>query len=109
MLAASYWSLLAPAIEIAEQLPMYGPDGRWAFVPAVVGFALGAGAIVLTEKILPLLGANTKPESWGKKNGEYCSPLSPRAPPMGTNSFINNNLNYRHRKNSGNELMLLLY
>ncbi|OQR93237.1 Zinc (Zn2)-Iron (Fe2) Permease (ZIP) Family [Achlya hypogyna] len=67
MLAASYWSLLAPAIEIAEESPLYGPEGRWAFVPAAVGFALGAGSMLLTEHILPLIGLDAKPESWDKK------------------------------------------
>ncbi|KAG6622046.1 Zinc (Zn2)-Iron (Fe2) Permease (ZIP) Family [Phytophthora cinnamomi] len=57
MLAASYWSLLAPSIEIAEQSALYGPDGRWAFVPAAVGFSLGAATLFGTEKLLPLLEA----------------------------------------------------
>ncbi|EQC37125.1 hypothetical protein SDRG_05352 [Saprolegnia diclina VS20] len=70
MLAASYWSLLAPAIEIAEESPLYGPEGRWAFVPAAVGFALGAGSMLLTEHVLPLLGLDTKPESWDKKDDD---------------------------------------
>lgn len=55
MLAASYWSLLAPAIEIAEESELYGPDGRWAFVPAAVGFALGAATLFGTERVLPWL------------------------------------------------------
>ncbi|GMF26455.1 unnamed protein product [Phytophthora lilii] len=55
MLAASYWSLLAPALEIAREAPRYGPDGRWAFVPAAVGSTLGAPTLFGTEKLLPLL------------------------------------------------------
>eukprot|EP00095_Tigriopus_kingsejongensis_P011919 maker-scaffold507_size152468-snap-gene-0.38 protein:Tk11919 transcript:maker-scaffold507_size152468-snap-gene-0.38-mRNA-1 annotation:"zinc transporter zip11 isoform x2" len=39
MIAASYWSLLAPAIEMAEQSGNYG---SLAFVPVAVGFLLGA-------------------------------------------------------------------
>ncbi|MBO8157273.1 MAG: ZIP family metal transporter [Bacillaceae bacterium] len=48
MIAASYWSLLAPAIEMAEggSLP--------AYVPAVVGFLLGGIFLLLVDKILPL-------------------------------------------------------
>eukprot|EP00037_Helgoeca_nana_P025049 m.269407 g.269407 ORF g.269407 m.269407 type:complete len:328 (+) comp26832_c1_seq8:4730-5713(+) len=42
MLAASYWSLLAPAIEMAEESGTYGEKGEWAFVPAAIGFFLGA-------------------------------------------------------------------
>ncbi|MBL8165621.1 MAG: ZIP family metal transporter [Anaerolineae bacterium] len=49
MIAASYWSLLAPAIEMSEggMLP--------AWVPAVSGFLLGALFLRLIDKILPHL------------------------------------------------------
>ncbi|OQS02731.1 Zinc (Zn2)-Iron (Fe2) Permease (ZIP) Family [Thraustotheca clavata] len=75
MLAASYWSLLAPAIEIAEESPMYGPNGRWAFVPAAIGFALGAGAMLFTEHILPLLGLDAKPQSWEQNDEKSITPV----------------------------------
>lgn len=49
MIAASYWSLLAPAIEMSEgqALP--------SWVPAVVGFLMGAFFLRLIDKILPHL------------------------------------------------------
>jgi ZIP family zinc transporter len=50
MVAASYWSLLAPAIEMAEAegtLP--------AWVPAVVGFLLGGGFLWTVDRTLPHL------------------------------------------------------
>jgi ZIP family zinc transporter len=49
MIAASYWSLLAPAIEMAEEgnLP--------AWVPATVGFLLGGFFLWIIDKILPHL------------------------------------------------------
>lgn len=49
MIAASYWSLLAPAIEMSEgkSIP--------AWVPATSGFLLGAGFLWLIDKILPHL------------------------------------------------------
>uniref|UniRef100_H3G8M3 Zinc transporter ZIP11 n=1 Tax=Phytophthora ramorum TaxID=164328 RepID=H3G8M3_PHYRM len=53
MLAASYWSLLAPSIEIAAESELYGPDGRWSFVPAAVGFTLGALTLFGTEQDKP--------------------------------------------------------
>nr|CCA23231.1 Zinc (Zn2)Iron (Fe2) Permease (ZIP) Family putati [Albugo laibachii Nc14] len=59
MLAASYWSLLAPAIEIAEESELYGADGRWVFLPVSIGFALGAGAMLATESILRLMQPNS--------------------------------------------------
>jgi ZIP family zinc transporter len=47
MIAASYWSLLAPAIEMAEG----GPLPAW--VPAVGGFLLGGAFLWLVDAILP--------------------------------------------------------
>ena len=49
MIAASYWSLLAPAIEMAEQgsLP--------AWVPATSGFLLGGLFLYIADKIIPHL------------------------------------------------------
>jgi len=49
MIAASYWSLLAPAIERAEEsnLP--------AWVPATTGFLLGGVFLWIADKILPHL------------------------------------------------------
>ncbi|MBT3231781.1 MAG: ZIP family metal transporter [Calditrichaeota bacterium] len=49
MIAASFWSLLAPAIAMSEG----GPLPVW--VPAVVGFLLGGVFLRLTDKILPHL------------------------------------------------------
>lgn len=49
MTAASYWSLLAPAIELAEG----GPVPSW--VPAVVGFLGGGAFLHLVDKLLPHL------------------------------------------------------
>lgn len=55
MLAASYWSLLAPAIEMAETSGSYGKDGRFAFIPVSVGFVLGAVFVFGADKLLPFL------------------------------------------------------
>ena len=55
MLAASYWSLLAPAIEMAETSGSYGKDGKFAFIPVSVGFILGAVFVFGADKLLPLL------------------------------------------------------
>jgi len=49
MIAASYWSLLAPAIEMTER------SGGIAWVPATIGFLLGGGFLFLVDKILPHL------------------------------------------------------
>ncbi|MUM77284.1 ZIP family metal transporter [Pseudodesulfovibrio sp. F-1] len=49
MIAASYWSLLAPAIEMSEHM------GAFKFVPAAVGFVLGAAFLRLVDIFLPHL------------------------------------------------------
>lgn len=48
MLAASYWSLLAPSIEMAEDLGY----GDWAFVPAAAGFATGAYFVHMADEVI---------------------------------------------------------
>jgi len=49
MIAASYWSLLAPAIEMAEE------SNAPAWVPATAGFLLGGAFLWLVDKVLPHL------------------------------------------------------
>jgi ZIP family zinc transporter len=49
MLAASYWSLLAPAIEIAS----HGPTASW--LPPTIGFLTGGGVLWVLDKSLPHL------------------------------------------------------
>ena len=53
MLAASYWSLLAPAIELAQLSGSYGADGQWAFIPAAIGFLLGAMFVYGADVLMP--------------------------------------------------------
>ena len=52
MLAASYWSLLDPAIEMAEESHLYG---AFVFLPVSVGFAAGAVFVYLADILLPIL------------------------------------------------------
>ncbi|XP_078081774.1 zinc transporter ZIP11 isoform X2 [Mustelus asterias] len=59
MLAASYWSLLAPAIEMAESSGTYG---AFAFLPVGVGFTLGAAFVYLADALLPSLGIDDSPQ-----------------------------------------------
>ena len=49
MIAASYWSLLAPAIEMAEE------SGGPGWVPATVGFLLGGAFLWGVDRVLPHL------------------------------------------------------
>lgn len=57
MIAASVWSLLIPSIESAET-----SFGKWNFIPAVVGFILGAAFLVLIDKIVPHFHFGTNEE-----------------------------------------------
>ena len=54
MVAASFWSLLAPAIEMSNG------DGFIKVMPAAIGFALGALFIFGLDKILPHIHINFK-------------------------------------------------
>lgn len=58
MIAASFWSLLAPAIEMAEGSGMYGEDGKYAYFPVALGFLLGAIFVFGTDKLISYLGLN---------------------------------------------------
>jgi zinc transporter, ZIP family len=49
MIAASFWSLLAPAIEMSEG------SGVPGWIPAVVGFLLGGAFLWMVDRILPHL------------------------------------------------------
>jgi len=49
MIAASYWSLLAPSIEMASDL------GQTAWLTAVIGFLGGGAFLLLVDKVLPHL------------------------------------------------------
>uniref|UniRef100_U5EZU7 Zinc transporter ZIP11 n=1 Tax=Corethrella appendiculata TaxID=1370023 RepID=U5EZU7_9DIPT len=59
MIAASFWSLLAPAIELAENSGMYGSKGEFAFIPVAIGFLFGAIFVYGTDKIISYLGINS--------------------------------------------------
>jgi ZIP family zinc transporter len=56
MIAASFWSLLAPAIEMSEEM------GLPVWMPPVVGFLLGGAFLRLVDKILPHLHLGNKLE-----------------------------------------------
>ncbi|MDR0760703.1 MAG: ZIP family metal transporter [Treponema sp.] len=67
MIAASFWSLLAPAIVMAEAA------GKSPLIPAVVGFLLGGVFLRLVDRLLPHLHLEHRREdaegiktSWGR-------------------------------------------
>uniref|UniRef100_T1J9H6 Zinc transporter ZIP11 n=1 Tax=Strigamia maritima TaxID=126957 RepID=T1J9H6_STRMM len=55
MTAASYWSLLEPAIETAKESKNYGNEGEYAFFPASAGFLFGAIFVFATDRYINYL------------------------------------------------------
>ena len=61
MVAASFWSLLQPALESSEGM------GTFAFVPAAVGFLIGVGFLLLLDVVTPHMHMDQQDE--GPKSG----------------------------------------
>jgi len=59
MLAASYWSLLEPALEMASGMGTYGDQGEWAFIPVSVGLLLGAAFVYAADIVISGLGVSS--------------------------------------------------
>ncbi|MBQ5400255.1 MAG: ZIP family metal transporter [Treponema sp.] len=70
MVAASIWSLIIPAIDQSEHL------GKFAFVPAAIGIALGIIFLLVLDVIIPHLHVHSEtqegPISKLKKNTMLC-------------------------------------
>lgn len=62
MIAASVWSLLIPSIDMAEAA------GGIAWLPAVVGFLIGVGFLLLLDSIIPHLHMSSD-----RQEGSKCS------------------------------------
>ena len=56
MIAASIWSLIIPAIDMATE------QGKIAWIPAAVGFLLGILFLLALDSIIPHLHMDNKPE-----------------------------------------------
>ncbi|MBR4655666.1 MAG: ZIP family metal transporter [Oscillospiraceae bacterium] len=56
MVAASFWSLLQPALESSEGM------GKLSFLPAAVGFLVGIGFLLLLDVITPHIHADQQAE-----------------------------------------------
>ena len=61
MVAASFWSLLEPALDSS------GAMGKWAFLPAAIGFLAGMGFLLLLDVITPHMHMDEQNE--GPKSG----------------------------------------
>lgn len=69
MIAASYWSLLSPAIEMASQSGSYG---ELAFIPVAAGFFLGCLFVYMVDVFL----SDYHLCSTSLHSGEYFSQLN---------------------------------
>ncbi|MDR1909751.1 MAG: ZIP family metal transporter [Spirochaetaceae bacterium] len=56
MIAASFWSLLQPAIAMSEEA------GQMPWLPALIGFLAGGGFLALVDRVLPHLHIEYKTE-----------------------------------------------
>ena len=56
MVAASFWSLLQPALESSESM------GKFSFLPAAVGFLVGIGFLLLLDMITPHIHMDNQSE-----------------------------------------------
>lgn len=54
MVAASVWSLLIPAMDMSEDM------GKFAFIPAAVGFLIGIAFLLLMDHVVPHLHMGTE-------------------------------------------------
>lgn len=61
MVAASFWSLLQPALESAESM------GKLSFIPAAAGFLIGIGFLLVLDMVTPHMHMNKEGE--GPKSG----------------------------------------
>lgn len=60
MVAASVWSLLIPGMNMSEGM------GKFAFVPAVVGFLLGIAFLLMMDRVIPHLHLNSEEQEGPK-------------------------------------------
>ena len=61
MVAASFWSLLQPALDSSENM------GKLSFIPAAVGFIIGIGFLLLLDIVTPHIHMDNQVE--GPKSG----------------------------------------
>ena len=65
MIAASVWSLIIPAMDMAAS------QGKTEWIPAAVGFLAGVGFLLILDSVIPHMHLNSdKPEGRASKTGK---------------------------------------
>jgi len=114
MTAASFWSLLAPAIQMAEESKMYGDEGEYAFVPVGIGFLLGSLFVYGADVLITRLGvhspnmmlalhssSNRKEKDESKRSSSHVSAVVESATSIdvyGDAPNVLNSINFHHRR-----------
>jgi len=98
MLAASYWSLLEPALEMAAGLGTYGDRGQWAFIPVSTGFFLGALFVYGADLLISTFEIGSPLDFMSLDTKVKCEDTE-SPPPSPT--FYNNQEGLRQRKGGG--------
>ena len=97
MLAASYWSLLAPAIDMAEESKLYG---NHVYIPVAAGFAFGAFFVYFADIALQRMGvADNVVVALGKDSKR--EDLLQRSPDK-NDALVEGGSNVRQRKGTSN-------
>jgi len=66
MLAASYWSLLAPACELTKTSEFWGGNAAMEVIPVSLGFLMGALFVYLADGILDHMGVESPAVALGE-------------------------------------------
>lgn len=106
MTAASYWSLLAPGIEMAEKSGLYGENGEFAFVPVSIGFVLGALFVYGADVLMPYISGGSSnillqldTETKFDKDGDIQINLVHQEEALGVTRPVSSNPTQRRKQN----------
>jgi len=99
MLAASYWSLLEPALEMAAGMGSYGERGEWAFIPVSIGVFLGAGFVYSADLLISSLGISSPVDlvDIKKQDSESACPPAPGQESLNLSNGLHTDSQVRQR------------
>ena len=111
MLAASYWSLLEPALEMAAGLGTYGERGQWAFLPVSTGFFVGALFVYGADVLMSRVGVTSPADLLIADKVKKEDPDSPQHPGLarcesGEATSVNVQEGLRRRRAENGEVLL---